>query len=71
MNATRPHAIEAPHELLGLPPDERDPVRIVEAAAIRLEALRDGGGTHWEVRRTVAALIRMARTAMLREAWPE
>ncbi len=62
-----PLNVDAPHEILGLPADERDPVRIVEAAAIRLQAIQGGGGSHREVRRTVTALIRMARDAMLRE----
>lgn len=63
-----PLDIASPHEILGLPADERDPVRIVEAASIRLQALQGGGGSHREVRRTVTALIRMARDAMLRDA---
>jgi len=63
-----PLDVESPHELLGLPADERDPVRIVEAAAIRLQAIRRGGGSQREVRRTLTALIRMARDAMLRDA---
>lgn len=63
-----PLDIESPHEILGLPADERDPVRIVEAASIRLQAIQSGRGSHREVRRTVTALIRMAREAMLREA---
>jgi hypothetical protein len=66
MNDQRIDALEAPHEILGLPPDERDPVRIVEAAAIRLRAVQQSGGTQREVRQTVEALIRMAREAMLR-----
>lgn len=66
MNDPRLDGIESPHEILGLAPDERDPVRIVEAAAIRLQALRESGGTQWAVRRTVAALIRLARESMLR-----
>jgi len=60
--------IESPHEILGLPADERDPVRIVEAASIRLQAIQSGRGSHREVRSTVTALIRMARDAMLHEA---
>lgn len=60
--------IDSPHEILGLSPHERDPVRIVEAASIRLQAIQRGGGSHREVRRTVTALIRMARDAMLRDA---
>lgn len=52
------------HELLGLSPDERDPVRIVEAAAIRLRALGRADG-HDDVRRSLARLIRQARDQML------
>lgn len=63
-----PVDVESPHELLGIPADERDPVRIVEAAAIRLQAIQRGGGGQREVRRTVTALIRMARDAMLHDA---
>ena len=63
-----PLNIDAPHEILGLSPDERDPVRIVEAASIRLQAIQSAGGSLREVRRTVTALIRMARDAMLRDA---
>lgn len=71
MNDRRIDALEAPHEILGLPPDERDPVRIVEAAAIRLRAVQQSGGTQREVRQTVEALIRMAREAMLRNGRPD
>jgi hypothetical protein len=71
MNDQRLDALEAPHEILGLPADERDPVRIVEAAAIRLQTVQQGGGTQWEVRRTVEALIRMAREAMLQGGRPD
>jgi len=71
MNDQRLDALEAPHEILGLPPDERDPVRIVEAAAIRLRAVQQSGGTQREVRQTVEALIRMAREAMLRNGRPD
>lgn len=60
--------IGSPHEILGLPPDERDAVRIVEAAARRLDALQQGNGSDREVRRTLTALIRLAREAMLRNA---
>lgn len=60
--------IDCPHEILGLPAGERDPIRIVEAAAARLRAIRLGGGTDWEVRRTVTAMIQLARRAMLRDA---
>jgi hypothetical protein len=63
-----PLDIESPHEILGLPAGEHDPVRIVEAASIRLQAIQRSRGSHREVRRTVTALIRMAREAMLREA---
>jgi len=63
-----PPDIDSPHEILGLTPGERDPVRIVEAAAGRLRAIREGSGTDWEVQRTVTALIQMARWAMLRDA---
>ena len=59
---------QAPHELLGVAADERNPARIVEAAAARLRAVHDGGGTDLDVRRTVVALIRRARDAMLRAA---
>jgi len=52
------------HELLGLSPDERDPVRIVEAAAIRLRALIQANG-HDDVQRSLARLIRQARDRML------
>lgn len=63
-----PLDIASPHEILGLPAEERDPVRIVEAASIRLQAIQGCGGSQREVRRTVTALIRMARDAMLRDA---
>jgi len=55
--------IAAPHELLGLNPMERDPVRIVEAAQIRLRLLRQGD--ELEVRRRVTALIKQARNQMV------
>jgi hypothetical protein len=55
----------AAHELLGLAADERDPVRIVEAAAARLRALESAGGSEIAVRRSLAGLIRRARDAML------
>lgn len=60
---------QAPHELLGLPADERDPVRIVEAAACRLRALEAAAGSEASVRRAVARLIRGARDEMLRATW--
>jgi hypothetical protein len=56
--------IEAPHELLGLSPMERDPVRIVEAAQIRLRLLRQG--SELGVRRHLTALIKQARNQMVR-----
>ncbi len=56
--------VAAPHELLGLTPMERDPVRIVEAAQIRLRLLRQGN--ELGVRRSVTALIRQARDQMVR-----
>ena len=58
----------APHELLGLPADERDPVRIVAAAAARLRAIRSGGGGDREVRDALVAAIRRARDTLLRSA---
>lgn len=74
---TRPHAhaalgsrltsdepLDAPHELLGLSPDECDPVTIVEAAQRRLRMLRNGG--EHTVRRELSALIRQARDQMVR-----
>ena len=57
-------SIEAPHELLGLSPDECDPVRIVEAAQMRLRMLRNGH--EYTVRRELSALIRQARDQMVR-----
>lgn len=62
----RDEPLAAPHEILGLPPEERDPVRIVEAAEIRLEAVQKHGGTQWDVRETVESLIQRARDMMLR-----
>ena len=59
----------AAHELLGLAEGERDPVRIVEAAATRLRALDSAGGSEALVRRNLARLIRQARDEMLRAAW--
>jgi len=64
----RPIDVDAPHEILGISAAERDPVRIVAAASARLQAIQRGGGSQREVRRTVTALIRLARDAMLREA---
>jgi hypothetical protein len=58
----------APHEILGLSAHERDPVKIVEAASIRLKALDDAGGSEVTVRRALARLIRSARDAMLAAA---
>ena len=57
--------VEAPHEILGVPATERDPVRIVEAAEIRLAALARGGEA--QVRSTLQGLIRQARDRMLRD----
>lgn len=54
------------HELLGLPADERDPVRIVDAAARRLATLRAARGSESAVREALAQLIRTARDEMLR-----
>lgn len=56
--------IDAPHELLGLSPLERDPVRIVEAAQNRLRLLRQG--SELAVRRHLTALIKQARNQMVR-----
>jgi hypothetical protein len=61
----------AAHELLGLPAGERDPVRIVEAAACRLRTLESAGGSETAVRRSLARLIRSAREEMLRAIWEE
>lgn len=58
----------APHEILGLSARERDPVKIVEAASIRLKALDDAGGSEVTVRRSLARLIRSARDTMLAAA---
>jgi hypothetical protein len=58
----------APHEILGLSARERDPVKIVEAASIRLKALDDAGGSEVTVRRSLARLIRAARDTMLAAA---
>jgi len=59
----------AAHELLGLPAGERDPVRIVAAAAARLRVLASAHGTEDAVRREVARLIRQARDEMLQAVW--
>lgn len=59
----------AAHEILGLAADERDPVRIVEAAGCRLRALDSTGGGEHAVRRALARLIRSARDEMLRAIW--
>ncbi len=56
--------IDAPHELLGLSPMERDPVRIVEAAQVRLRLIRQG--SEFEVRRRLTAMIKQARDQMVR-----
>lgn len=61
---------EAPHEILGLPAHERDPVQIVEAAACRLRALEAAGGSETALRRSLALLIRRARDEMLRATGP-
>lgn len=61
--------IGAAHELLGVAKGERDPVRIVEAAATRLRSLEQAGGSETAVRRTLARLIRQARDEMLRATW--
>jgi len=58
-----------PHEILGLSADERDPVRIVEAAACRLRALEAARGSEAAVRRSLARVIRSARDDMLRALW--
>ena len=58
----------APHELLGLTACERDPVRIVAAAAARLRLLESAGGSERAVRQSLCALIRRARDAMLETA---
>jgi len=58
----------AAHELLGVAADERDPVRIVEAAAARLRAIESARGSEVAVRRSIAQLIRRARDAMLKAA---
>ncbi|MFM9058809.1 MAG: hypothetical protein ACKOSQ_06790 [Planctomycetaceae bacterium] len=58
-----------PHEILGLPPDERDPVRIVNAAACRLGRLTAAGGSESAVRQALTHLIRAAREEMLRIAY--
>jgi len=63
-SAVASEPVPAPHELLGLDPTERDPVRIVEAAQIRLRQLRQGN--ELEVRRRVTALIKQARNQMVR-----
>lgn len=60
--------VDAPHELLGLAPDENDPVRIVAAAAERLRSLQGSCGSEGQVRMELATLIRHARDAMLRTA---
>lgn len=59
----------APHEMLGLPADERDPVRIVNAAASRLRRLAAAGGSESVVRQALTQLIRAAREEMLRTAY--
>ena len=59
----------AAHEILGLSPGERDPVRIIDAAAARLRALESAGGSETAVRLSLARLIRRAREEMLRAAW--
>ncbi len=56
------------HTVLGLSSQERDPTRITEAAARRLEALNMAGGSEIAVRRALACLIRSARDELLRAA---
>ena len=62
-SAATSEPIDAPHELLGLSPMERDPVRIVEAAQNRLRLLRQG--SELGVRRHLTALIKQARDQMV------
>lgn len=73
MNATDrtefPAWCSAPHELLGLAADERDPVTIVNAAACRLATLAAARGSESAVRQALTMLIRAARDEMLRVAW--
>ena len=57
--------IEKPHELLGLPANETDAVRIAEAAGKRLETMRASTGSETEVRDCVISQIILAREAML------
>ena len=59
---------DSAHVVLGLPSQERDPARITEAAARRLEALNIAGGSEIAVRRALASLIRSARDELLRAA---
>lgn len=60
--------VERPHELLGLSACEADPVRIIEAARVRLGPLRASTGSHREVRFFAINQIVAARDAMLRNA---
>jgi hypothetical protein len=54
-----------PHELLGVDAAERDPVRIVEAAQIRLRSLLASQGSEVALTREVCRLIRRARDHLL------
>jgi hypothetical protein len=60
--------VERPHELLGICEDETAPTVIVEAARLRLEAIRMANGSEVDVRRHVVAMIVAAREGMLARA---
>jgi hypothetical protein len=54
-----------PHELLGIHAGETDPVVIVEAACVRLGAIRSSAGSETVVKRFLVAEIIAAREEML------
>jgi len=57
--------IPNPHELLGIRAGETDPVVIVEAACVRLGAIRSSAGSETAVKRFLVAVIIAAREEML------
>lgn len=60
-----PFSIENPHEMIGVPADETDPRVILEAAARRIDRIRAHAGSELDVRRTLIALIIVARNEVL------
>lgn len=62
---------EAPHEILGLPPDITDAGLIVQAARQRLNAIRDAYGSQEDVKDALVSTIVAARQAMLARAHSE